>query len=248
MLTSHLFRRFKPYSDPVLQRLSTRCCFLLVAVSSVLLRSQTLLSSARTINFAPTEPDQTATTMPVDVQVCVFIILSCLILPFVWLVKPFDWLLTCISLIRRKIWRQQSKESIQLDPQASGPEPPSEKKQLDAQVVSPRKQTTPPERFSLDSPRIMQGLRSEISASRSASPFSPLSLHPQPLIPSHFRRPASPVMPIAASKYCPPAVAARASSEDAALEGEAPHSAQSHSASSSTRVYREFEGARRAQA
>ncbi len=116
------------------------------------------------------------------------------------------------------------------------------------QLVSPRKQVTPPERFSLESPRIMQGLRSEISASRSASPFSPLSLHLQPSIPSHFRRPASPVVPIAASKYCPPAVAARASSEDAALEGEAPRSAPPHSASSSTRVFREFEGARHAQA
>ncbi len=116
------------------------------------------------------------------------------------------------------------------------------------QLVSPRKQVTPPERFSLESSRIMQGLRSEISASRSASPFSPLSLHPQPSIPSHFRRPASPAVPIAASKYCPPFVVARASSEDAALEGDAPHSSPPHAASSSTRVFLEFEGARHAQA
>ena len=130
---SHLFRRFKPYFDPVLQRLSTRCCLLLVAVSSVLLRSQTLLSSARTINFAPAEPDQTATTMPLDVQVCVFIILSCLVLPLVWLVNPFDWIFTCFSLIRKQLWRLPSKESNHLDQQASFLKPRTEAKDMDAE-------------------------------------------------------------------------------------------------------------------
>ena len=117
-MSSHVLGRFKPYSDPAMQRLSTRCCFLLVTVSSVLLRSQTLLSSARAINFAPTEPDEAAATMPLDVQVSVFIILSSLVLPFVWLVKPLDWLRACMSLIKRRCWKQPCETATRpcLDP------------------------------------------------------------------------------------------------------------------------------------
>ncbi len=117
-MSSHVLGRFKPYSDPAMQRLSTRCCFLLVTVSSVLLRSQTLLSSARAINFAPTEPDEAAAAMPLDVQVSVFIILSSLVLPFVWLVKPLNWLPACISLIKRRCGKQPCETTTRpcLDP------------------------------------------------------------------------------------------------------------------------------------
>lgn len=119
MQPSHLFCSFKPYADPDLQHLSTKCCLLLVTISSVLLRSQTLLSSARTINFDPTEPDQAASTVPVDVQVCIFVILSCLVLPFVWLVKPFEGLLACILLVRQKCSRRPSEQPNQLHQHAT---------------------------------------------------------------------------------------------------------------------------------
>jgi hypothetical protein len=100
-----------------MQRLSTRCCFLLVAVSSILLRSQTLLSSARTINFAPTEPNQPAPVMTLDVQVSVFIIIASLVLPLVWLVKPFDWLYSCTVHICELCWKHLSKQSTQVYPE-----------------------------------------------------------------------------------------------------------------------------------
>jgi hypothetical protein len=127
MSSPYSFRRFKPYSNPEMQRLSTRLCFLLVALSSVLLRSQTLLSSARNINFAPDEPDQAADRIPFDVQVSIFIIASCLILPFVWLVKPFDWIFTRLSLVclrylspaqlhENAFGRKSSSEQTQIDP------------------------------------------------------------------------------------------------------------------------------------
>jgi hypothetical protein len=223
--------RYRPYKSGFRQKLASVCVISLMALCALLLRTQSLLSSSRSANFDPDNPSKDSTVVfdkySPDLFGVIILTLCCLAFPLVFAVGLY----LCVN----SIGLQEKWEKVKV-------------KVASLQLVAPRKQIKPPERFSLESPRSMQGLRSEISASRSASPFSPLSLHLQPSIPSHFRRPASPVVPIAASKYCPPAVAARASSEDAALEGEAPHSAQSHSASSSTRVYREFEGARRAQA
>jgi hypothetical protein len=131
MSSPYSFRRFKPYSNPEMQHLSTRLCFLLVALSSVLLRSQTLLSSARNINFAPAEPNQAADTIPFDVQVSIFIIASCLILPFVWLVKPFDWIFTSLSLVRRRYLSPAFQKSAQLHENAFGHNSSSEQTQID---------------------------------------------------------------------------------------------------------------------
>ena len=219
--------RFRPYKSGFRQKLASVCVVSLMALCALLLRTQSLLSSSRSANFDPDNPSKESVKYSPDLFGVIILTLCCLAFPLVFAIGLY----LCVN----SIGLQEKWEEVKV-------------KVASLQLVSPRKQVTPPERFSLESPRSMQGLRSEISASRSASPFSPLSLHLQPSIPSHFRRPASPVVPIAASKYCPPAVAARASSEDAALEGEAPRSVQSHSASSSTRVYREFEGARRAQA
>lgn len=131
----HSFRRFKPFSDPDMQRLSTRLCFLLVALSSVLLRSQTLLSTARNINFAPANPDQTADTTPFDVEVSIFVIASCLILPFVWLfnfvVKPFDWIFTRLSLVRFRYLTPAFEQSTQLNENAFGHKSRNEQTQID---------------------------------------------------------------------------------------------------------------------
>ncbi len=127
----HSFRRFKPYSDPDMQRLSTRLCFLLVALCSVLLRSQTLLSTARNINFAPANPDQTADTTPVDVQISIFVIASCLILPFVFLVKPFNWIFTRLSLVRFRYLTPAFEKSTQLNENAFGHKSRNEQTQID---------------------------------------------------------------------------------------------------------------------
>jgi hypothetical protein len=223
--------RFRPYKSGFRQKLASVCVISLMALCALLLRTQSLLSSSRSANFDPDNPSKDSTVVfdkySPDLFGVIILTLCCLAFPLVFAVGLY----LCVN----SIGLQEKWEEVKV-------------KVASLQLVAPRKQIKPPERFSLESPRSMQGLRSEISASRSASPFSPLSLHLQPSIPSHFRRLASPVVPIAASKYCPPAVVARASSEDAALEGEAPHSSQSRSVSSSTRVHREFEGARRAQA
>jgi hypothetical protein len=100
--------RFKPYAEPDLQRLSRACCLLLVALSSVLLRSQTLHSSARSINFEPTDPTQTANTMSVDVQVSVFVIMACLTLPLIIVLKPVAMFRSLFSLIKN-CWGQAHK-------------------------------------------------------------------------------------------------------------------------------------------
>lgn len=122
-----IFFRYKPYANPDLQNLSSVCCFLLVALSSVLLRSQTLLSSARAINFSPTKPDQTAETVPVDVQFSVFIIMACLLLPFIAVIKPFSVLLALLSLIKNRCTRA-SQQAVDLDDSTSA----SKKKQADS--------------------------------------------------------------------------------------------------------------------
>jgi hypothetical protein len=48
--------RYQPYQNRDLQQLATVCSFLLVLMSAVLLRSQSLISSARQINFNPQQP------------------------------------------------------------------------------------------------------------------------------------------------------------------------------------------------
>jgi hypothetical protein len=48
--------RFQPYQNRDLQQLATVCSFLLVVMSAVMLRSQSLISSARQINFNPQRP------------------------------------------------------------------------------------------------------------------------------------------------------------------------------------------------
>ena len=75
--------RFRPYARNDLQRLSASCCLLLVALSSVLLRSKTLLSSARAINFEPANPDGTADQLSLDVALSIVIILACLVFPLI---------------------------------------------------------------------------------------------------------------------------------------------------------------------
>lgn len=76
---------------------------MLVALSSVLLRSQTLLSSARSINFSPSNPDKNAEELPVDVQVSIIITIVCLILPFIIVLKPFGFIHTMISIVK-ELW------------------------------------------------------------------------------------------------------------------------------------------------
>lgn len=71
-----------------------------MALSSVLLRSQTLLSSARSINFSPSNPDKNAEKLPVDVQVSIIITIVCLILPFIIILKPFGFIHTMISIVK----------------------------------------------------------------------------------------------------------------------------------------------------
>jgi hypothetical protein len=83
-----------------MQRLSTVCCFLLVIMSSVLLRSQTLLSSGRPINFDPKTPSQTAHDLPFDVRLTIVILVGCIMTPFIVLVKPLRMLQACVVVLK----------------------------------------------------------------------------------------------------------------------------------------------------
>jgi hypothetical protein len=144
----------------------------LMALCALLLRTQSLLSSSRSANFDPDNPSKESKVVydqySPDLFGLIILTLCCLAFPLVFALGSY----VCVN----STGLQEEWEEVKV-------------KVASIQFVSPRKQVTPPERFSLESPRIMQGLRSEISASHSASPFSPSSLHPQPSIPSHFRRP-----------------------------------------------------------
>ncbi len=63
----------------------------------MLLRSQTLLSSARTMNFSPAQPEQAADNLPFDLQISIFITIACLVIPLILIVNPFGSLKTCVS-------------------------------------------------------------------------------------------------------------------------------------------------------
>jgi hypothetical protein len=94
-----------------MQQLSSICCVLLVTMSSVLLRSQSLLSSARPINFDPLSPNQQAETLPFDVRLTIIIILACLIAPFVFLLKLHRSLGMLVLLLKSCKLRLQQKTS-----------------------------------------------------------------------------------------------------------------------------------------
>ena len=100
--------RYKPYVDPDMQRLSSVCCILLVTMSSVLLRSQSLLSSARFINFDPSNPVEAAETQTVDVNYTIIILLGCIFTPFAVALKLHHSLLACFALLKNRLmqWTQ----------------------------------------------------------------------------------------------------------------------------------------------
>jgi hypothetical protein len=71
----------------------------------VLLRSQTLLSSGRAINFFPKNPSRTAKELPLDVQISLVVVFSCLLMPMVLLLNPFGFLRSFASLATRYLVR-----------------------------------------------------------------------------------------------------------------------------------------------
>lgn len=78
----------------------------------MLLRSQTLLSSGRAINFAPASPDETADVIPVDVRISASVIIACLTLPLFVVMQPFAFLLTCTSFIKNYCARTCKRAKI----------------------------------------------------------------------------------------------------------------------------------------
>ncbi len=63
----------------------------------MLLRSQTLLSSARAMNFSPSQPEEAADLPPFDLQISIFITLACLVIPLILVLKPFGFMRTCFA-------------------------------------------------------------------------------------------------------------------------------------------------------
>jgi hypothetical protein len=78
---------------------------MLVIISSVLLRSQALLSSARSINFDPKAPNQAAESLPFEVQLTIWIILACISIPFLVLFKPLSILQSCMMVLKLCWWK-----------------------------------------------------------------------------------------------------------------------------------------------
>ncbi len=81
----------------------------------MLLRSQTLLSSARAINFEPSNPDSAAEELSVDVELSIVIILACLIFPLIVLFKPFGFVITCLSFIKMRLQRSCFHSEVDID-------------------------------------------------------------------------------------------------------------------------------------
>ena len=110
------FARCKPYVNPDMQRLSSVCCVLLVTMSSVLLRSQSLLSSARFINFDPSNPIEAAENQSVDVNFTIVILVGCIFVPFAVALKLHHILQTCFTLLKNR-WTQRNKPTHSSNPQ-----------------------------------------------------------------------------------------------------------------------------------
>jgi hypothetical protein len=98
-----------------MQRLSSVCCVLLVTMSSVLLRSQSLLSSARFINFDPSNPIEAAENQSVDVNFTIVILVGCIFVPFAVALKLHHILQTCFTLLKNR-WTQRNKPAPTSNP------------------------------------------------------------------------------------------------------------------------------------
>ena len=105
------------------------------------------------------------------------------------------------------------------------------------QLFAPRKRISPPKPLSLESPRAMQELRSEVSVSRSISILMPSDSPLQSAMPSSFRRPfAHAHLPVAASKPLSPSAITDALNAEVALGGTALFSSPVRAAASRVRA------------
>jgi hypothetical protein len=77
-------------------------------MSSVLLRSQSLLSSARFMNFDPSNPVEAAENQTVDVNYTIIILLGCIFTPFAVALKLHHILLACFAQLKMLLmkWKQ----------------------------------------------------------------------------------------------------------------------------------------------
>jgi hypothetical protein len=89
----------------------------------VLLRSQTLLSSARTINFSPSNPQENAKDLTLDVRLTIWIVMACLITPLILVFKPFSFATTLFSLTKACLIQACNRNIA--DQQHSDQKPPS---------------------------------------------------------------------------------------------------------------------------
>jgi hypothetical protein len=194
-----------------------------MALCALLLRTQSLYSSSRSANFDPSNPSNVLTkdSISPDLWGVISVAHFCLLFPLVFSLFLY--------IIVNNNGLQETWNRIKANVTS-------------AHMRGPKKPFTVSKQFALESPRCIPGLRSEVSASRSVSPFSPSSLHVQS---SHFSRPAGHVLPVADTRYCSSAseLQLRASNQDATLEVETEHALPSPAASSFNRLQRVFKEA-----
>jgi hypothetical protein len=168
-----LFHSYRPYKNRFRQMLASVCVVSLMSLCALLLRTQSLLSSSRSANFDPNDPSNDSNTFSPDLAGVIVLTLLCLTFPLVATVFLYAFV-NSAALQRR--WNAVGEAVARLH------------------IAVARNKITPPRSFSLESPRIAQAFRSQISASRvltprSVSPFSPSDLTLQSDAP--FRRPAA---------------------------------------------------------
>jgi hypothetical protein len=166
-----LFHSYRPYKNRFRQMLASVCVVSLMSLCALLLRTQSLLSSSRSANFDPNDPSNDSNTFSPDLQGVITLTLLCLTFPL--LATIFLYVFVNSAALQRR-WNAVAEAFAKLH------------------ITVAQNKITPPRSFSLESPRIAQAFRSQISASRaltplSVSPFSPSNLTLQSDAP--FRRP-----------------------------------------------------------
>jgi hypothetical protein len=188
--------------------LASVCVVSLMALCALLLRTQALLSSSRSANFDPRDPSNDSNSLSPDLTGVIVLTLICLTLPVictVWLyiflnssVMQQKWLAFKSMAASRRLFSSQKAKAHSL------------------------------KCLHMESPRIVQSFQTDLSASRTSSPFKNARNNQQPAAPSQFIRPSQRAPPVPVSKRLSPSAISLYLSEQFASGGSAERSSPSH--------------------
>lgn len=186
-----------------------------MALCALLLRTQALLSSSRSANFDPRDPSNDSNSLSPDLTGVIVLTLICLTLPVICTV----WLYMFLnSLVLQQKWLafKSLAASCRL-------------------FSSQKEKTYSLKCLHMESPRIAQSFQTDLSASRTSSPFKNAVNNQESAANSQFIRPLQRAPPVPVPKRLSPSAISLELSEQVTSGGSAGRSSLLHAAPSTQR-------------